>query len=166
MKPILSLVALTAAFAAAGCDVKMNSNAAAVAEINANAGASTWPEPQVFEFPTRAAGKWRTVSTLKGDADRKTTTNCHRFDQRIDEALQFTPIDALRNCATSMHWSSKKLIVEHTCNNGSQKVDARTTVHGNFKTSYTMETMVNFRPAFRGDSHASIITTAERIGDC
>lgn len=163
MKPLLAMFAIVAALGAGGCD-PMTSNAAMAAQITANAGPG--PDAKVFEFPTRAAGKWRTVSTLKGDAGRTTKTSCYRVDQRIDQALEFTPIDALRNCGTSMHWSSKKLIVEHTCNNGNQKVEARTTVHGNFKTSYTMETMVNFRPAFRGDDHASIITTAERIGDC
>ncbi len=164
MKPVLSLVALAAALVAGGCDVKINSNAAKVAEINAKAGAGA--DAKVFEFPTRAAGKWRTVSTLKGDADRTTRTSCYRFDQRIDQALDFTPAAALRNCGSSMHWSSRKLVVEHSCKNGGQEVRGRTTVHGNFKTQYTMETMINFRPPVRGESHATIITTAERIGDC
>lgn len=164
MKPMLAIAALVAAFGAAGCDVKMTSNAAAAAEINAKAGGGA--DAVVFEFPTRAAGMWRTVSSMSGQSQRQKNTSCHRYAQRIDKALDLVPVSMLHDCAVSTSWTAKTLVVKHHCQSGSQRMTARTTVSGDFKTHYAAETLIDFNPAYRGQGQATIISTAERTGDC
>ena len=154
---------LPAALALSACD-GMKMNAIEVAKIDAKAGAGE--DAVEFKFPTRAPGMWRHIATFSGTNERKIDKRCFPEAQRIDVALDIPPAGAMEDCSTGSTWRSNSLTVEHHCQAGRQRMDAVTTITGDFETYYLMESKIDLNPEWQGLNYLTITTSAERIGDC
>lgn len=152
MKRAAALLVFTAMIAA--CD--------GTPPTDANGEATT---AEAEQFPTRAAGKWRTTSIASGFGQREVQTACFP-EIRIDEAQQLTPVFPAHDCDFKLNVTPKSVIVEEFCRDGEQRMDSRTVITGDFSKRYTADTKFLFLPAVQGKGQVNVITTAERIGDC
>ncbi len=121
-------------------------------------------EAQAEQFPTRAAGMWRTTSIASG-YKREVQKACFP-EMRIDEAQQLTPVFPAHDCDTELKVTARSVTVEQFCRDGGQRMDSRTVITGNFNKRYTADTKFLFTPQVEGKSQVNVITTAERLGDC
>ncbi len=121
----------------------------------------------VFNFEHIAAGLWRTTSSTDGHNDRQTRKRCYSHPQRADQTIELTSVASLlSSCKTLKMQNGGGYTIEHNCDNGETKLSGATTISGNLKTSYVIETRLAFRPRWRGMDRLSVTTVAERVGDC
>lgn len=152
MKRTFGLLALAAMIVSA-CD--------AASPVDADAAA---PGAGAEQFPTRAAGMWRTTSIASG-YKREVQKACFP-EMRIDEAQQLTPVFPAHDCDTNLKVTEKSVTVEQFCRDGSQRLDSYTVITGDFEKRYVADSKFRFTPAVEGKQQVNVITTAERIGDC
>ena len=153
MKPVLAIIATTAALGAAAC----NRAADAAPEPAAAAAAPA------IDFPVLAAGKWRTITSVDGMRIEK--RKCQRAPESIETAFGYTPGFAM-NCETTFRKVPGGIEAKTLCKNNVTQAAARYLVTGDFQTSYAIDETVDYTPEYQGLTHVSRVRSAERIGEC
>lgn len=116
------------------------------------------------DLPMIAAGKWEEKHAYDGDSWGMPTKRCQQ--QRTLWDVMEVGVAGLKSCERTIEQTAGGFIAQYQCKSGGSAITIKTTVKGDLKRRFTVDSVQTFEPALNGTKSQKISIVHELHAPC